>query len=433
MLCGHCRWENKLGTRFCVRCGRSLVEPAAVVGSPKTVRLSGWRRLGGAAICIVSLAAGVAAYYWFWEQRGWDRLDLTQTRLGDGTYLVVSRRGKVIPLKELHDIKDDARSKYVRLVQGERLSGPVVDARVRVLPARVVCVARKCGESDDIDDVRDRLFVNNTKLERLFYINRLHQRGLNGRYFTASKIEAWASGDQIGYGELSAPVPLYAELARGPQAVIILRTHGDLAPGLYRVSGARFWAGRTLMAGNQPCVNVWLGDPDFGRPLVKPCGEGERLTESERAVLDVGRAIRRYLDATYPGWGFAAYESAEDKVCKVGRPWPPFNVWGDFNGDGATDYAVQVYQKSRELLVVFVSQGPQLVAMVAENAPMRGSESYVWHPYLTVAAAGEGYFDHENQVSGTFPHDAVVRSYCESGAIAYLIDGRRIRRIVISD
>jgi len=334
----------------------------------------------------------------------------------------------------------------VRSVAARRIDGAVSVRMVLVALSQIEFLWRRdarkgnATSSQEVDWMERE--AGNWSVRQLKYIRLLFDREAGSHKFQVKPVNAWTDGNQEGYGALTSAVPLSVGVESLDPAVVVLRSRMEMSPGLYKfrqgpyidAKEAYFLIGQANAAEEAACVNIWLGDPDFGRPLLKPCKAGTALSAKELEHLDIGTSIRQTLNRILPGWQISRNRTSE--ACFGGSPWSPYTAWGDFDGDGREDYAVQVYRDRSLRLVLFLNKSTGLepvMADVGEPLAEAWKELPGDYPGLDVRPAGSVYYDHGRKVSGKFPHDAVVQVYCEQSAVAYIYQRGAVRKVWISD
>jgi hypothetical protein len=79
-------------------------------------------------------------------------------------------------------------------------------------------------------------------------------------------------------------------------------------------------------------------------------------------------AIKTILDNSYPGW--SPVTSSADDIQRCKQPNEAFKywfVWGDFDGDGARDYAVEFTHVGNVYLMVFFSRGVEFQPLLVDT------------------------------------------------------------------
>lgn len=442
MICPRCNRVATAGAKFCRHCGASLaLSEHALPTTTKPVRDRGLaHRYRSLWIALIALAivfpSGYLLIQTFFADKGSLKVPIPEKSgvyvVASGQPVAVERSGKPAPSDMFQE---------VRITTESYLSGTTELRQVLLVPRAFQIIWREdeLRGSSSYQALADWMLLTTQEasLRRLSYIKLLFERRQGHDDYQTEEVAAWASGDQIGYGELAHPVRLAAAIVSVKPAIVAARAEKPLDPGLYRLDWryhslkSFVWVSPAFWKKPGGCVNIWRGDPDFGKPLLKACDAGRTLSAAEASMLDVGRSIRRYLDENFPGWSVAA---DGDPACDEGSPWTPHNVWGDFNGDGMTDYAVKIYHDSVEYLLWWVSDGSKHTPVIVERLALQpGRRPSRYHPYLTVEKAGTPYYDHEKELGGRYPNDAVVRNFCEQGAIAYFLEMGAVRKVWVRD
>lgn len=144
------------------------------------------------------------------------------------------------------------------------------------------------------------------------------------------------------------------------------------------------------------------------------------------------KEIRVILEAKYPGWKFARVSA---HACQA-YPFYRFNIfpdflWGDFDGDGRPDYALQIEHPrpsgSERVVLAFLQRRAGFRAYVLETgAP--SPDAYLW-PHRR----GEKDFDFSRNREFTYSNDAVGVVYGEVAGVSYVFEHGSFRKIVSSD
>jgi hypothetical protein len=375
------------------------------------------------------------------------RVPPTEKAPAEGEFLYDSSQGATPAYENTRNRPGGWHQIEVRFISGVNVGVAVSPRKVPMALGPVEILARRdaLGTYKTYRELADSLkkWSAALRLVELKYIQYLFERQEGDANFRLKIVNAWADGFQSGYGNLTASISLDVYEESIDPAIISFKPHGKLSPGLYALLPSPLWldqqrgyflVGPVELAQQLNCFNIWRGDPDFGRPLLKPCKEGLGLTAAERRQLDIGTEIRRKLDRMLPGWQVSRNRVSEH--CGWGSPWPPYFAWGDFDGDSREDYAVQAYLGRSLRLILFFSRPTglePLVADVAEPLPPDWKELPGDHPALEVLPAGAGYHDHERNVGGRFPYETVVQAWCESSAVAYIYQRGTVRKVWIRD
>jgi hypothetical protein len=375
------------------------------------------------------------------------RVPPTEKAPAEGEFLYDSSQGATPAYENTRKWPGSWHQTEVRFISGLNVGVAVSARKVPVALGLVEILVRRdaLGSNKTYRELADWLkkWREDVKLMALKYIQYLFERQEGDSNFHLKTVNAWADGFQSGYGNLTASISLDVYEESIDPAIISFKPHGKLSPGLYGLLPWPLWldqkrgyflVGPVELAQQLNCFNIWRGDPDFGRPLLKPCKEGLGLTAAERRQLDIGTEIRRKLDRMLPGWQVSRNRVSEH--CGWGSPWPPYFAWGDFDGDGREDYAVQAYLGRSLRLILFFNRPTglePLVADVAEPLAPDWKELPGDHPALEVLPAGAGYYDHERNVGGRLPYETVVQAWCESSAVAYIYRRGAVRKVWIRD
>jgi hypothetical protein len=148
---------------------------------------------------------------------------------------------------------------------------------------------------------------------------------------------------------------------------------------------------------------------------------------------DVPVAIRKILDAQYPGWTFPAVSGEDLRACRQpNRAFSPGLVWGDFDGDGATDYGVAIQRGGKRYTLVFLARGSGFAKYALDpsgwnilGVARRGSSL----PRVGVDSRG----DLVRESAVTVSRDTLIGIHCESSSVAFIYEDGRFRHFFMSD
>jgi hypothetical protein len=159
---------------------------------------------------------------------------------------------------------------------------------------------------------------------------------------------------------------------------------------------------------------------------------------SLRDAKKVPLAIRSLLDKEYPGWFLPEVTAEDRRICRQPNAnIAPGFVWGDFDGDGARDYAISIQQKDKRYTLIFLARGSKFAqyAVMPSGWNILGVQRKgVMLPRLSPEEVGgdsTGYL--EGQGSVTLNADALIGIHCESSAVAYVYMNGDFRHFYISD
>lgn len=123
--------------------------------------------------------------------------------------------------------------------------------------------------------------------------------------------------------------------------------------------------------------------------------------------------VKTYLDKNYSGWTLASSKQCFNEV------QDPVQLYGDFDGDGVSDFAIRIYHGMELYLFAFLSSGG--VHMIEREF---GS---VANP-LTLMKKGTRDYEYENNQRVLLPNDGITVNICEQSAWTYVyIDGKFTR------
>lgn len=139
------------------------------------------------------------------------------------------------------------------------------------------------------------------------------------------------------------------------------------------------------------------------------------------ASTPIPAPMKAYLDQHYPGWVLANTSKQDVAKCFDKRsPFLPSLVWGDFNGDGVRDYAIQISHRRRIMQLIFLSNSS--VHVLANWEADRG------FPF-GVVPKGTKYGDFGQQKEITFPVDVLRSITCGQGEDYYVFKGGKFKEI----
>jgi len=148
-------------------------------------------------------------------------------------------------------------------------------------------------------------------------------------------------------------------------------------------------------------------------------------------------AVRAQLTATYPGWRFARLDPRvqPELVAEPGRRRSPEWVSGDFDGDGRTDYAVQIVRPgpadSAQVVLAFLARrGGYQRSVLTTFGEHLGF-------YLRTSRRGERVLDLDKDPMGdssiVLRHDAVDIPSTEGTGMTCLYEHARWRCVTSGD
>lgn len=172
-------------------------------------------------------------------------------------------------------------------------------------------------------------------------------------------------------------------------------------------------------------ITTGVSRKDFTKHERKPSKHVNNSQSNKKRTHWNKQNIKKFLRREYPGWGLAKVSIEDMNIC-FDKPLNrhPSAVWGDFNGDGITDYAVQLSKNNERVLLSFLS--PKRVVKIEHN---RG-----WVVPISVRKKGEEFFDYRTNKTDKFPKDAISVVYCGKGSTTYLYkSGFEFEEIAASD
>jgi hypothetical protein len=159
---------------------------------------------------------------------------------------------------------------------------------------------------------------------------------------------------------------------------------------------------------------------------------GERVYAQAKPVA-VPAAVKARLDANYPGWRLAEISpEAYEHYSHHRLPFQPNFLWGDFDGDGRRDYAIEITHpgpkgEQRMVVLAFLRRGEGFEEHLLETG-ISTLDVYLW-PHR----AGERDFDFEREREFRYRHDAIGVVYGEVAGVSYVFENGSFRKIVSSD
>ena len=139
--------------------------------------------------------------------------------------------------------------------------------------------------------------------------------------------------------------------------------------------------------------------------------------------------VRRLLDQKFPGWQFATI--SDSLTAQISPDSSPQWVQGDYDGDGQTDYAVQI-----------VKAGPRDTQQVV-IALLRRGKGYDLHTlkrfgiqratYLRTSPKGEETMDIEHDRKITNPTDVLDLLYGQEAGETFVYEKGQFRLIASGD
>ena len=172
---------------------------------------------------------------------------------------------------------------------------------------------------------------------------------------------------------------------------------------------------------------------DTTPPHAEP--SGDPLDTLRDIVTILPQSVRAVLDSQYGTWALAL--SLRMHWLERRPPMTPVAIWGDFDGDGQVDCAVQiVYTDSLN------ARAQSLVALLARAG--RGFEAYILEHQaptpslgLKLVQRGEGAHDYCGKYNNgdpfTYPHDAIFVAMGDKAGYTSLYDKGKFILIYTSD
>jgi hypothetical protein len=150
------------------------------------------------------------------------------------------------------------------------------------------------------------------------------------------------------------------------------------------------------------------------------------LTAEELSAASLPPAVKTQLDARYPGWKLAAISPQITAWFREYRfQYDPNLVPGDFDGDGKTDYVVQIQTKQKQQLVIgFVNRGEKFEVHVL------ASDSVDPYSYLFLMEKGSKDFDFTTLKPFRHPVDAVDLLYFEKTPLTFMYRNGVFRKML---
>lgn len=151
---------------------------------------------------------------------------------------------------------------------------------------------------------------------------------------------------------------------------------------------------------------------------------------AETVVGDLGllpETIRNSLDSEYPGW--APVQTPKEQIAECAQSNPAFRpwvVWGDFDGDGQREYAVEIRSSDQTILVMFLNQGSGFQHVEVD----RGTS--LWG-VLGVANKGDSIPDIAKNTTQVVQADTLLGIACGKSGVAYVRSGSSFEKVWIAD
>lgn len=152
----------------------------------------------------------------------------------------------------------------------------------------------------------------------------------------------------------------------------------------------------------------------------------------------IPKEVRRVLEQNYVDWKIAEVSDAVAEFYRrQSKPLPPQIFSGDFNGDGKTDYAVNLIRlksgaRTQIVLLLLNVQDDNPEKTILEEFPFSGDNSKTG-VFINLRKQGDTAFDYDRNKKFTFMLDAVEIVYFEKSSVAYIFERGRFREIITSD
>jgi hypothetical protein len=144
-------------------------------------------------------------------------------------------------------------------------------------------------------------------------------------------------------------------------------------------------------------------------------------------------AIKKILDLHYPGWSFPVVLGEDLRNCRQpNAAFAPGLVWGDFDGDGLTDYAVAIQRGGKLRTLAFLARGDGFVRYVLN--PSGWNILGVTRRGATLPRVGvnlRGDLVGERPV--VLSKDALIGIHCESSSVAFVYEKGGFQHFFMSD
>lgn len=247
-------------------------------------------------------------------------------------------------------------------------------------------------------------------------------------YFKESARDSWNEEVKLTFlsgGKLKVDGQVYPRTEwrlRGKKLIFSYSNDaGMLGEGEVTMQGNHSDGGGQLgMRGTPFIIRLVKLVSNIAQPTGRPTSPREGMIPSE---------IQSLLNSKYQGWRLAKPSREDTQTCFDKRSgFQPSMVWGDFNGDRQTDYAIQIIHRQQVILLAFLNQGATYTQSAINSGPLDGTI-----PVLAISKKGEKYLDHERNRNGIYPFETVTAVYCEASAISFIFRNGRFVKVFVSD
>lgn len=149
-----------------------------------------------------------------------------------------------------------------------------------------------------------------------------------------------------------------------------------------------------------------------------------KLNDEKRSGWDtrvgssITSAVKTYLDQNYSGWTLANSKQCANDV------QDPVQLYGDFDGDGTSDFAIRIHHGMELYLFAFLSSGGVYI--------LEREFGSIADP-LTLMKKGTRDYEYENGQRVLLPNDGITVNICEKSAWTYVYLDRKFKRLWTSD
>lgn len=147
------------------------------------------------------------------------------------------------------------------------------------------------------------------------------------------------------------------------------------------------------------------------------------LTLASTPALELPEAAARAVTAKYRDWTLApSTPGLEAWFAGTFAPWRPNLLRGDFNSDGAPDFAVQILAGGRQRAVVLLgnTNGFRVIELAAQAPdPLT---------FLIIYRKGEKDFDFESMKPFRYAADSIGLLYSKQTAVTFTWRGNGFRK-----
>jgi hypothetical protein len=138
---------------------------------------------------------------------------------------------------------------------------------------------------------------------------------------------------------------------------------------------------------------------------------------------------QRFLDERFRGWRFASVHAALQ--AKLPADSSPEWIEGDYDGDGKTDYAVQIViagpPESQQIVLVLLRRGDGYELHTLTSFPVQAAA------YLRTSPKGEETMNVDKGTKFVNPTDAVGVLYGEEAGETFVYEKGRFRGVISGD